>query len=192
MIQWYIPSKVYLEGTAMRCPQIELGTTKILQDCAVVGRTRRMCWRKGIKHLYSKADAQAPWFSPCTDTWAFFPGPLQLVTRHGSRCQRQWFDQNCFCRTPDSMIPCLDSVSQLSWQWTQPAGHFSCITCMFVKLFAAASSPCVARLSWKTSGATVSFLCLFACLSCTLSPKGHCYSPVIARCHAALGLKHKM
>lgn len=65
----------------MRCPQIELGTTKILQDCAVVGHTRQMCWRKGIKHLYSKADAQAPWFSPCTDTWALFPGPLQLVTR---------------------------------------------------------------------------------------------------------------
>ena len=180
MIQWYIPSQVYLEGTAMRCPQIELGTTntKILQDCAVVGRTRRMCWRKGIKHLYSK--------SRCTSTLVF------ALYRHvGLFPSVAACDQTCM----DRDVRFHDSVSrfcQLSWQWTQPAGHFSCITCMFVKLFTAAYSPCVARLSWKTSGATVSFLCLFACLSCTLSPKGHCYSPVIARCHAALGLKHKM
>ena len=175
MIQWYIPSKVYLEGTAMRCPQIELGTTKILQIAQWWATLGGCVEERGSNISTAKQMRKHPGFRP-VQTRPFSQVRCSLwPDLHGSRC-------------PDSMIPCLDSVSQLSWQWTQPAGHFSCITCMFVKLFTAASSPCVARLSWKTSGSNCILLVPICLPFLHVEPK----RPLLQSCHCQMSCSFRL
>ena len=158
----------------------------------MVGHTRRMCWRKGIKHLYSKADAQAPWFSPCTDTWAFFPGPLQLVTRLA------WIE----------MSTVIWSKLFLQHSWFHDSVSRFCIAVELTMNSACRSfflhhlhvceavyssiQPLCCSLELKNKWSNCILLVPICLPFLHVEPKGHCYSPVIARCHAALGLKHKM